>query len=107
MWDCGRWFVVVCPGLVAVVWLQRCARPTASVARGDVVTAWPWLVCPGLVAVGVDPIGAAALIPASGRRVGGDKRARLLPRCGIVAAVSGCDVVAAALYLPAVAVVMW
>ena len=62
MWDCGRWFVVVwslgvgsCPavmwwpllptcqrspwvvrgrcGLVAVGALQRCARPTASVAR--------------------------------------------------------------------------
>ena len=46
-------------------------------------------------------------LPVSGRRVGGDKRARLLSRCGIVAAVSGCDVVAAALYLPAVAVVMW
>jgi len=63
-----------------------------------VVTVWPLGVCPGLVAAarcrlvrgGVDSIGAAAL-----------------SRCGIVAAVSGCDVAAAAPYLPALPVVMW
>jgi len=117
MWNCGRWFVVVwslgvgsCPAgswlcdVVAVVWLQRCARPTANVAR-----ILHRLTRPVLCRV---PVRCAPLLPtASGRRgwfvvgvsgIGGRwcgchrrgslpgavwkfPSARLLSRCGIVA----------------------
>jgi len=58
--------------------------------------------------VGVDSIGSAgSWLGVAGSWSLWIPSARLLSRCGIVAAVSGCDVVAAALYLSAVAVVVW
>ena len=94
--------LVVCPGLVAVGALQRCARPTASVAR-----ILQHLTRPVLCRVPVrcaPLVGLVAVVTVWPLVVRGWvmwwpwwwlSSARLLPRCGIVAAVSGCDVVAA------------